>query len=875
MIKRIFPFVICLVIVASCDLTKKTKHQNTSLIAQDTAVKYADSEKYYASVTKINDIIHTKLDVKFDWGKTQLMGKATITAKPYFYPTNKIELDAKGMDIQEVDLIAGDTLKTKLSYTYENNILSITLDKTYKKDETYVIYIEYTSKPNELKSGGSEAIKEDKGLYFINPDGKEKNKPQQIWTQGETQANSCWFPTIDRPNEKMTHEIYITVDKKYKTLSNGELVFSTDNNDGTRTDYWKMELPHSTYLVMMAIGEFSVVKDSWRDKEVNYYVEKEYEAHANAIFGNTPEMMEFYSEKLGVPYPWNKYSQIVVRDYVSGAMENTSATVHGEFVQRTDRELLDRDFEDIIAHELFHQWFGDLATCESWSNLPLNESFANYGEYLWIEHKYGKEEADRHIQSYLSGYLREANTKQVNLIRFHYDDKEDMFDSHSYNKGGRILHLLRNYVGDEAFFAALKLYLETNKFNSTEIHHLRLAFEQVTGEDLNWFFNQWFLASGHPQLTIFSNYNESTKKVSIAIKQTQDTKTTPVYRLPLFIDIYYNGKKDRHKIAVTKTRETFVFDVPVKPDLINVDAEKILLGTKEENKTARELTFQYYNAPLYLDRYEALSQLVKLPSDSSTPVTILAALNDKFWALRTYTIRNGLKKIAAKQEKEIREKLITMAQNDTEANVRAAAIIYLSENYKDESLSPVYKSMLDDRSYSVLSAALSAISKANHSEGLALAKIYESEKNEDVVSQVALIYAEHGSDSNNYFFTQLYEKLKDYEYISFASMYTDFLKRCNDTTVNKGIVLLDSMAHNDEKLVRYYAKNSIKTLAENYLEKQKTLKAKIKSLTSANPNDPKIKESEQELEQAQSQEKKLTDLYDSLSKYKDEMIKDK
>jgi aminopeptidase N len=294
-----------------------------------------------------------------------------------------------------------------------------------------------------------------------------------------------------------------------------------------------MDLPHAPYLFMMAIGEFAIVKDKWRDREVNYYVEPKYEIDARAIFGNTPEMMEFFSKKMGVDYAWPKYSQVVVRDYVSGAMENTSATIHGEFVQQTAREMIDRNNEDIVSHELFHHWFGDLATCESWSNLPLNESFATYGEYLWNEYKYGRDIADIGLESDLKSYLDESKMKQEHLIRFYYENREDMFDRHSYAKGGTILHMLRKYLGDDAFFAGLKLYLTNNSFKSAEVHDLRLAFEEVTGEDLNWFFNQWFLNQGHPKLSINYNWDAATMSQQITVEQLQDLNTTPLYKLPV------------------------------------------------------------------------------------------------------------------------------------------------------------------------------------------------------------------------------------------------------------------------------------------------------------------------------------------------------
>ncbi|MCE9539356.1 MAG: M1 family metallopeptidase [Bacteroidetes bacterium] len=448
MFKKYF-FVIGLTLaMSSCKVFKKSETANgnypvVNLDTVETSGKTPEVPQYQASATRINDIIHTKLDVNFDWKKQYLYGNATIRIKPYFYPTSLLKLDARGMEIKEIALLSNtnnklnndtktggddkknpsgnyeatfsETISKKpLEYTYEKDIITIKLDKEYINTEEYTVFIDYVSKPNELKKGGgSAAITDDKGLYFINPEGKEKNKPQQIWTQGETQSSSVWFPTIDNPNERMTQEIFITVDKKFVTLSNGELVFSSNNEDSTRTDCWQMDLPHAPYLAMMAVGEFEIVKDKWQDKEVNYYIEKEYAPYTKDIFGNTPEMLEFFSTKLGVPYVWNKYSQIIVRDYVSGAMENTTATLHGEFLQRTDRELLDKNYEDVISHELFHQWFGDLVTCESWSNLPLNESFATYGEYLWEEYKYGLDEADLHSSESARGYFAESERKKV------------------------------------------------------------------------------------------------------------------------------------------------------------------------------------------------------------------------------------------------------------------------------------------------------------------------------------------------------------------------------------------------------------------------------------------------------------------------------
>ena len=278
--------------------------------AQDSALLI-----YRSAFPHINDLVHTKLDVRFDYEKSYLYGKAWITLKPHFYATDSLSLDAKGMDIKEVSMLKGNQ-RSPLKYNYDGSTLSIHLDKTYRSAENYTIYIDYTSKPNELKVQGSAAITDAKGLYFINPKGLDKNKPTEIWTQGETESNSAWFPTIDKPDQKCTEEISMTVPAKYITLSNGKLVSQVKNADNTRTDTWRMDQPHSPYLFFMGVGDYAIVHDSYKGKEVNYYVEKEYAPVARKIFGLTPEMMGFYSRVLGVEFPWPKYAQMTARDYV-------------------------------------------------------------------------------------------------------------------------------------------------------------------------------------------------------------------------------------------------------------------------------------------------------------------------------------------------------------------------------------------------------------------------------------------------------------------------------------------------------------------------------------------------------------------------------
>lgn len=783
-------------LIQSCSSTKNV--QSETVILDDVVVMPEEPTTYQATETQKFDLLHTELHVKFDWKKQYLLGKATLQLKPYFYETDKLELDAKGFDIHKVELKQNGK-QTPLKYEYDSLVIDIILPKVFTKKDTFQVYIEYTAKPNEIKQKGSAAITDAKGLYFINPLGEEADKPMQIWTQGETESSSCWFPTIDIPNEKMTHEIYITVDEKYKTLSNGELMYQTENGNGTRTDYWKQHKPHSTYLVMMAIGDFAVVEDSWRDTvAVNYYVEHEFEQYAKDIFGLTPEMIEFFSKELGVDYPWYKYHQVVVRDYVSGAMENTSAVIHGEFLHQTKREMIDGDNQDIIAHELFHHWFGDLVTCESWSNLPLNESFATYGEYMWREYKQGRESADEHLDDDLKSYLREARYKQVDMIRYDYSDKEDMFDSHSYAKGGRILHMLRKYVGDEAFYESLKVYLTDNAYNTAEIHDLRKAFEKVTGEDLNWFFNQWFLASGHPKLDINTTYNDSTKQLDISVKQLQDRSTTPLYQLPMAVDIYTSKGKERKEIILREEEQIFTFKYAEQPKLVNVDAEKMLLCEKFENKSLDEWIYQYNSTPLYIDRLEAIAGIAPFVSTNEEAFeTLLSSLNDPNENIRQQTIKK-LEPVAEKRRDEVEALLIKVAKEDKTSLVRAEAILALGNYYRDTLHTTLFSAALKDSSYRVMKEALVALSKVNSEEAMKLAAGLENESNKRLQYAVAEVYAQNGDATVHPYFVKMAENVSGYAKYAFIPAYVEFLSRNTDVDVlNNALPILEKFEGGD------------------------------------------------------------------------------
>lgn len=680
----------------------------------------------------INDLVHTKLDVRFDFDKQWLYGKEWLTVQPKFYTIDSLVLDAKYMDIQEVAMINGKK-HIPLKYSYDSLKLRIQLDKEYKGGEDYTVYIQYISKPNEAKVEGSAAISDAKGLYFINPTG-EGEWPTQIWTQGETESNSVWMPTIDKPDQKTTEEISMTVPSKYVTLSNGLLVNQEKNKDGTRTDTWKLDLPNAPYLFFMGVGDFAIVTDYYKKLPVTYYVEKQYEPVARGIFGETPAMIAFFSDILNVPYAWPKYAQMVGRDYVSGAMENTTATLHGDGAYQNARELVDgNSWESVIAHELFHHWFGDLVTTESWSNITVNESFANYSEYLWAEHRHGEDAADELNYEDMRGYLF-SNSDEKELVRFYYPDEMVMFDAVSYNKGGRILHMLRNYIGDSAFFKALHLYLEENKFQPAEAQQLRLAFEEVTGLDLNWFWNQWYYGSGHPSLDIYYNYADGQQQV--IVNQVQESGK--LFRLPVAIDVYSKpDEKKRYWVWVQSASDTFYFPAAQKPSWVNVDAQKVLLATKKDNKPLADFVLQYQNGPKYLDRREALESFAENKDEH-----LALGLKDQYEGLRMLTLEM-LEQSEMLQLPGVMETIETMARNEPDKVTQAKALEILAKQ-KDETYLELFQQYVNDSSYSVAGAALLGISNLKPDRGLELARKFSNDAKGQLGEVVSEILYKNG-----------------------------------------------------------------------------------------------------------------------------------
>lgn len=686
----------------------------------------AAQPNYRATPEKIWNLQHTRLDVRFDYEKQRMPGKAWLTLQPHFYPSAMLQLDAKGMFIHKVALVKGNNM-LPLQYSYPDSLqLHITLDKAYKRNEQVNIYIEYTARPNEVKVKGSQAITDAKGLYFINPVGKDSTKPIQIWTQGETEATSVWCPTIDKTNQKTTQEITMTVPAKYVTLSNGLLVKQIKNTDGTRSDTWKMDLPHSPYLFFMGVGDFAIIKDKYKNLAVDYYVEPKYASVAKGIFGETPAMMQFFSQLLGVEYPWAKYAQIVGQDYVSGAMENTTSTLHGAGAYQNARQLKDgNSWEIVVAHELFHQWFGDLVTAESWSNLTVNESLADYSEYLWMEHRYGKDRALEYNQEAMESYLAQPTNSSKHLVRFQYADKEDMFDGVSYQKGGRILNMLRQYLGDSAFFKGLNVYLTANKFKNAEAHQLRLALEEVSGKDLNWFFDQWYFGNGHPKVGIHYQFIDSANQLNVIVEQKQKDK---LFYFPVEIDVYNNNNEaERSTFWIGKQAvDTIRIAYSTKPVWVNVDPQKLMLWEKDNNQDDAMWIAQSTLGKNHLDKTEALSFLAKnWKAEPAYAAIAEKLLQDPYAGTRKAMLRL-MKRGSVPVHATAHALIEKMAVSEPDLPTRALAIDVLSMSTQANHENLFVKA-LTDSSYSVAGAALESLARKNATKAIALAPQVEKD----------------------------------------------------------------------------------------------------------------------------------------------------
>lgn len=644
---------------------------------------------------------HIRLDLKFDWEKREVVGRATLTLVP-FKPMKSLTLDAAEMRITNVARLpegqAGEL--TKLKYNTKPHKLMVELGRPFQPGEKVQLVVDYlVSKPKH-------------GLHFVVPDESEKNQPKMIWTQSEPEYAHFWFPCIDSPSDRLTSEIVATVPQEYLTLSNGDLKSKKLNGDGTQTWHWSQRQSHVPYLFSIVAGEFDAYEQKWHDIPIVSYVPKGQLSFAARSFQKTPRMMDFFSQKIGMKYPWSKYTQICVDEYQWGGMEHTSATTLNMSTLHDERAHLDTSSDPLVAHELAHQWYGDLLTCKDWGEIWLNESFATFLELLWTEKDLGWDEATWARHADLDWYWSEDKRYRRPIVSYQYNEPGKVFDSHAYPKGGRVLHMLRFVLGEEMFWKAIRHYTARNTHRTVETADFRIAIEEATGQGMNWFFDQWVHHGGHPEFHVDWRWDEATKMVRVTVKQTQKVgAVTPLFRMPVELEIATAKATLIRRIEVSKAEETFHFQLDESPTRVCFDPRDWLLKTLDTPKSKDELLDQLTRDLHLMCRYRAAKALASLNEDDDVAAALAnAARRDSFWAVR----REAAKSLSKFKGEAARNALLAAAEHDDKSFVRREAIKSLGSFKHDDTKAVLRRVINSDKSYYAAAEALRALAKVDH-----------------------------------------------------------------------------------------------------------------------------------------------------------------
>ncbi|MCG8417894.1 MAG: M1 family metallopeptidase [Proteobacteria bacterium] len=550
-----------------------------------------------------------------------------------------------------------------------------------------------------------------RGLYFVGPDEAYPDKPVQVWTQGQDEDSRYWFPCFDSPHEKATSEVIATVPGEFFALSNGALISDTTEG-GRRTMHWRFDTPHSCYLITLAAGQFSEIREYWGDVEVTYYAAVGREDEMRRTVGKTTEMLELFSNLFGLPYPYEKYAQVSVADFIFGGMENTTATTLTDTVLLDERAALDYDAEKLVSHELAHQWFGDLLTCRHWGEGWLNEGFATYSEYLWREHSEGRDAADVELAFWDEKYFSEDSSRYRRKVATKiYDEPIDIFDHHLYEKGGRVLHMLRQLLGDQAFWASIAHYLNKHRTGSVETRDLARSIESATGRVLDWFFEQWITeGAGHPELEVAYAWDADRKLARFTVVQTQTLEhDTPIFRMPLKVR-FRVGDVDRDlPIEVTEREQTFFFVLDEEPSQAIFDPGKTLLAKIKTDKGIHLIEAELKSATLACDRIHAANELAKRGGYRAAERLIAALGEDPFWAVRAAAAR-GLGELRTDRA---RDGLLRAVRETEHARARRAVVRALGLFRDDAAVQDVLADMVErgDPSYFVEAEAALSLGK--------------------------------------------------------------------------------------------------------------------------------------------------------------------
>jgi aminopeptidase N len=637
-------------------------------------------------------IEHLALDLALDFSKKSLRGSASLTLRRIDPDAAAVELDAVAFTIEKIT-VDGKPAK----YTYDGRLLVVEVPEALEHAK---LVVEYAATPR-------------KGLYFLEPDEHVPGRPRQAWTQCQEEDARHIFPCHDKPHVKMTTEVRIEVPDGFSVLSNGELAGSEKNETrGTETFHWRMNDPHPSYLVTIVAGEFFVFGDrvtlGKREVPLTYLVPKGSEADGRRTFGRTPEMVTYFSELTGVPYPWNKYAQVVVSDFIFGGLENTTATTMYEYILLDARAAIDVTSDDLIAHELAHQWFGDYVTCRDWSEGWLNEGFATFMEHVWREKALGRDEYELGIKHDLSSYLSEAHGRYRRpIVCQDYDAPLDLFDRHLYEKGGLVLHILRTELGDTLFWKGVSTYLARHARSIVETRDLLRALEEVSGRSLGRRFEEMVMRPGHPEIEVDVSWDDGV--LTCAVKQTQSaTDGVPsIFEVPLAVLVASASGERTERVKLKARADTFALPCAERPRFVVIDPDMRILGDVTVKAPPDMLRMQLAEAKSARGRWLAAGALAK----SDDPVTIAALAkslrnDDEFWGVRA-ECADALGRIRARECFEVLAGSTSIAH----PKVRRAVVEALGRFRTTAAVEALKPRALRDESYLVEAEAARSLGK--------------------------------------------------------------------------------------------------------------------------------------------------------------------
>ncbi len=646
------------------------------------------------------DVLHYRIELRLEEETKSLRGKTTIVLSPLTSDFKSCELDARSFVVDKVEA-AGP-----LEFEHENGKLTVHLAKPADYGQRVSFTVTYHAA--NLDVDGAEY-----GLsssYDLGLDFKEQtpDNPPHINTMSWPEGARHWFPCYDHPNDRATHEVIATVRESYKVLSNGRLVSVTDGPEpGTKTWHWSQALPHPTYLYMLAAGPYVVIEDSLGDLPINYWVYEKDEADAMRSFHKTPEIIAFFNEEFGYTYPWAKYDQVTVARFGGGA-ESTSATILGQSTIHDARAEQDFPSHSLVAHEAAHQWWGDLISYRAWAETWVSESFATYSDYLWSKHDLGEEEGAVNLLRKKNSYLREAHQRYMRPIVFRrWNYANENFDAHTYPKGAAILHMLRWIMGDDAFRRTLSHYLHKHAFQPVGTHDFMKSIKEATGQNMDWFIEQWIFRPGHPVFDVSYDWNSGSKKLSLRVRQTQDTTgEIPVYRTPVVIGAHTATGKTSKRFWIEQKEEVLELDVEEKPLLVRFDEGNYLLKEWTFTKWTDELIYQLGSDDV-IGRAWAAAELLGHGEDPRTiPALVEAGRSDSFWSVRQAAVETIGKIDGRGQIGFLKEK-----SEDVSSKVRVAALAALGDTSQADLVSFFKARFEADDSYLAQAEALRSIGK--------------------------------------------------------------------------------------------------------------------------------------------------------------------